>query len=83
MASFTITIPNALVPTLSAAANELLDARKIDRTGMTQIQAAQRYVAEVLKDVYISRTKQAAATTAQSTVDTAVTTATTDAAGIS
>lgn len=82
MATLSITVPNALLPTLVTAADELLDARLIDRTGMTQTQRGQRYIAEILKDVYISRTRVTAETTASSTVATTVATARTDAAGI-
>jgi hypothetical protein len=77
-----IDIPNALVAPLVAAADELLDARKIDRTGMTQVQRGKRYLIEVIKDVVVSRSKAAAEVTAKVSVDAAVATATTDAGGI-
>lgn len=82
MPALTVNIPANVVADLTAAADELLAARGISIVGMTTTQRGQRYIAEILKDVVITRRRATAQTTAQTTVDTAVATATTDAAGI-
>ena len=83
MANITITIPNGdVLDTLVAAADEWLTAKGIPINGMTAAERGKRYIAEVLKDVYISRKRGGAETTAKTTIDNTETQARTDAGGI-
>lgn len=93
MATLTVTIPNPLIPDFVIIAERLLTARKIDFSGMTNIQKGQRYIVEVLKDDLIRFRKATAESSGQASVDaarntaeantlTTITTAVSDATGI-
>jgi hypothetical protein len=83
MADITITVPNGdVLDTLVAAADEYLIAKEVDISSMTVAQRGRRYIAMVMREVYIRRKRQGAETTAKATVDSTEATATTDAGGI-
>lgn len=93
MANLTVVVPNALVPNLVVMATAKLQAKGIDTSGMTNAQIGQRYMAERTKDDYIEWSRQQAGLTGQASitqakaateaaVSAAITTAASDASGI-
>lgn len=93
MATLSLTVPNALVPDLVLAAESYLTARGISFEGLTQTQKGQLFVQELIRVEYIKFKRQQAqdnvttsiqqaVTTGDSTISTAVNTATTAANGI-
>lgn len=82
MATLSVTIPNAMVPTLVTVATTWLNSIGIDTSGMTGTQIGQRYIAEKLKQDYIAQKTSEQVATSANEVTAAIAQAKTDAAGI-
>lgn len=77
-----IDVPTNCQADLLAAANAMFASRRIDVSAMTNMQKFRLYVSLILRDVVVSQRRGGAAVTAQTAVDAAVATATTDSGGI-
>lgn len=84
MPNLTVNVPANCVADLTAAAQAMAAAQTppVDTSAMTAVQLGQWYVARILRDVVVNQRRGKAQTTAQTSVDTAVATAQTDAGGI-
>lgn len=84
MPNLTVNVPANCVGDLTSAAQRMAAAQTppVDTSAMTPTQLGQWYIARILRDVVINERKGGATVTAQGAINTAVTTATTDAAAI-
>ena len=75
MATITVTVPDALVPTLADVARAWLVTQGQDASGLTNGQAARRWLAGMMRQAYVVHRAETGAASARTTAET-------DAAGI-
>jgi hypothetical protein len=79
MPILSINVPTARTATIVAMADAYLDMKNIDRSAMTQVQRAQRYVTELLKEQYVRYRQEAVLKETQAAYTAAETAAKTEA----
>lgn len=82
MASITLTVPDALVPDILVTANAWLLDNVIDTTAMTSAQKVRRYIIGLVQESFVDKKYKDAIVTQGTALNTVVTQAKTDAAGI-